>query len=241
MVKRIVLIVAAVVGVLGCRGPGQVVPEPKQEAVVAAFEAAAYERIPQEAGRVFWVDNDDSTVRFYLWRGGPLAAKGHNHVMLVKNIDGAVFLPADLLKDRMRFDLVFPADDIEVDPPWLREALGGAFATEISPEGMEGTRDHMLGENVLDAQRFPAVGLSGDKIYGEPPKLVLDTVVTLHGLRRHRLVPATVIVEGDRLSVRGSFAIEQTDFGIEPFSTMGGALYVQDPIMIEFEIGARTR
>ena len=29
-------------------------------------------------------------------------------------------------------------------------------------------------------------------------------------------------------------------FGIEPFTALGGALYLQDPIMIEFEIAART-
>ncbi|MCF8049594.1 MAG: hypothetical protein K9L59_00040 [Desulfobacterales bacterium] len=38
------------------------------------------------------------------------------------------------------------------------------------------------------------------------------------------------------LSARRSFVIRQSDFGIEPFSALGGSLYVQDPIMIEFEI-----
>jgi hypothetical protein len=52
---------------------------------------------------------------------------------------------------------------------------------------------------------------------------------------------ATVSLDRNRLSARGALSIRQTDFGIKPFSAMGGALYVLDPIMIEFELSARTR
>lgn len=242
MVRKALVAVTAAVLIAGCQTPsGQVETAPGDAGPVPIFNASRYERIPEESGRVFWIDTESSQVRFYLFRGGPLAARGHNHVMVVKNIDGAVFVPANMLEDEMRFDLVFPAEQIEVDPPALRQKLGGAFATEIPPEGVRGTREHMLGEKVLDADRFATIGLSTNHVYGELPKLALDTVVTLHGIRNHQWIPATVTVNGDRLSAIGTFVIVQTDFGIEPFSAMGGALYVEAPILIEFDLVARTR
>jgi len=237
--KKSLLLTIAALWIVGCQSLPATAPE--EDVPAAEFNASRYERIPDEKGRVFWVDSEASRVRFYLWRGGPLAAKGHNHVMVVKNMDGAVFVPSNMLEDKMHFDVVFPVEQIEVDPPALRQELGGAFATDISPKGVQGTRDHMLGDKVLEARRFPRIGLSSNKVYGEVPKLAVDTVITLHGVRRHQMVPVTMTVLGDRLRAEGAFAIEQTDYGIKPFSAMGGALYILDPIMIEFSLEARIR
>jgi hypothetical protein len=225
MVRKVLLAMAAAVLIAGCQTPsGRVETAPGDAGPAPVFNASRYERIPDESGRVFWIDTESSQVRFYLYRGGPLAARGHNHVMVVKNLEGAVFVPADMLEDKMRFDVVFPAEQIEVDPPALRQELGGAFATEIPPEGVRGTREHMLGEKVLNAQRFATIGLSPNQVYGEMPKLALDTVITLHGIRHRQWVPATVTVNGDRLSATGAFVIDQSDYGIKPFSALGGAL-----------------
>ncbi len=237
---RTMLIVAAAFWLAGCQS-WQTPKTPAQPAAPAQFNAADYKDIPADSGRVYWIDSDASDVRLYVWRGGPLARKGHNHVMVVKNIDGAVFLPADMLKSKMRMDLVFPVDGIEVDPPALRKEIGGSFDTKISPKGVKGTRRHMLGKEVLDAARYPTVGLKAAGVYGELPKLVLEMAVTLHGAERRLLVPATVKADETRLTAKGAFAIRQTDFNIEPFSALGGSLYILDPIMVEFRIVAKTR
>ena len=42
-----------------------------------------------------------------------------------------------------------------------------------------------------------------------------------------------------QLRARGSLAIRQSDFGIAPFSILGGALTVQDVLAIEFDLLAR--
>lgn len=242
MVRKVLLAITAAVLIAGCQAPfGRVETAPGDAGPAPVFNASRYERIPEESGRVFWIDTESSQVRFYLFRGGPLAAKGHNHVMVVKNMDGAVFVPANMLEDEMRFDLVFPIEQIEVDPPALRQELGGAFATEIPPEGVRGTREHMLGEKVLDAQRFATIALSSNHVYGELPKLALDTVIALHGIQRRQWLPATVTINGNRLSATGAFVIDQTEYGIKPFSAMGGALYVEAPILIEFDLVAHTR
>jgi len=239
---RILFLTGVIISVAGCQAmQRQVAQTPQIKPAAAEFDAGQYENIPPEKGRVYWIDNDATHVWIFIWRAGVLAAKGHNHVMVVKKIDGAVFLPNSLLEDEIRFDMVFPASAIEVDPPRLRKEIGGAFATDIPPEGNRKTREHMLGKSVLNADKFPNVGLNSHKAYGEPPKMVLDTAVTLHGIRKQVLIPVTLKVTDAGLSVTGAFVLQQTDFGIEPFSALGGLLTVQDPIMIEFKLKAKVR
>ena len=240
------LVVALLLGSLlwlaGCQTPaGPVADMPENGAAAAEFEPKVYDDLSGEAGKVYRVDSNASTVHIFLWRGGPMAPKGHNHVLAVEQMRGAVYLPKDLLSNAARFDIVFPVQEIAVDPLPLRERIGGAFTgTGMTEEGARATRKNMLGEKGLNAELFPRIGLSSKQFHGEPPKLVLDTVVTIHGIQRRSLIPVTLNLEGDRLTARGAFALRQTDFGIEPFSAMAGALYLLDPLMVEFEIVART-
>ncbi|MFP4348961.1 MAG: YceI family protein [Desulfococcaceae bacterium] len=240
--KLLPLLLVSLLWLTGCQTPaGPVAETPENGAATAEFNSRVYEDLSGEAGKVFRVDSDASTVHIFLWRGGPMAAKGHNHVLAVKQMRGAVYLPEDMLSNEARFDIVFPVKQIAVDPMPLREQIGGAFTgTGMTEKGARGTRQNMLGEKALNADRFPRIGLSSNRFYGEPPKLVLDTAVTIHGIQRRRLIPITLNVEKDRLTARGAFAVLQTDFGIEPFSAMAGALYLLDPLMVEFEIVART-
>ena len=67
---------------------------------------------------------------------------------------------------------------------------------------------------------------------------VLEAEVSLHGVTRPMRIPAKIDSGGERIDVSGSFAINQTDFGIEPFSVLGGALAVQDRIDLSFAIRA---
>ncbi len=58
----------------------------------------------------------------------------------------------------------------------------------------------------------------------------------LHGIKKQLLVPVTALVSGKDLVVQGAFAFKQTDFGVKPYSVLGGVLSVQDEVSIEFEL-----
>lgn len=234
------LFAAILIGLTGCRtNPAPPIAGAHNAAAPPVFDAQTYRQLDSGAGEVFWIDDRNSEVRLFLWRAGPLAAEGHNHVLVVNRMEGALYLPSDLLSGAVRLDIVFQAADITVDPPALRRRIGGAWAKIIPPEGVRGTRDNMLGPDALDAQRFPAIGLHAEQVYGELPKLAIEAAVTLHGVVQRGLIPVTVTRDEGRLRARGSFLIRQTAFDIEPFSAMGGALSVHDPILIEFDLQAR--
>ena len=51
-------------------------------------------------------------------------------------------------------------------------------------------------------------------------------------------VPVQVRVEAATLEASGTFELRQSDFGIEPFSVLGGALRVEDRLDVSFELRA---
>jgi hypothetical protein len=54
-------------------------------------------------------------------------------------------------------------------------------------------------------------------------------------------VPATVTVDGTRLTANGEIELLQTDFGMKPFSIALGALEVKDRLLVRFKLVAVKR
>ena len=114
-----------------------------------------------------------------------------------------------------------------------------ALPSRSPQEQIEGTRDNMLGPSVLDAEQYPELVLRAVEISGDWPVLVARVEVQLHG--RSHVYDSLMQVEReeDRLQVRGSLVVRQTDFGIEPMTVLGGLLGIQDALGIEYRIVTR--
>lgn len=196
---------------------------------------------PLPGSVLFAADEDASRVRLRVYRDGPMAALGHNHVMTVHGLAGSVQLHDE--PTRSRIALRFPVARIDVDDPALRAAAGDDFSAPITPGGRAGTQRNMLGEQVLDAEHHPEVALRSAAITrpagAAPDALRLVMRITLRGREASVEVPVRWQRRGDVLSVHGEFSVLQSQFGITPFSTMMGALRVHDRIDIDFDLVAR--
>ena len=160
---------------------------------------------------------------------------GHNHVFSAPQFTGFFYLPSNEVNNA-RFDLEFRLDELELDNPAIRSAAGKGFASKLSSVAINSTREHMLGEDNLQANRYPFVRIHSLHISGEAPKFAAKIQVTLHGQSRELWVPLHVEGLPDRLSVTGAFVLRQTDFGVQPYSVLGGQLAVQDEVVIEFQL-----
>jgi hypothetical protein len=128
----------------------QMQPEPTSEL------ATTYAALRAAGGRVFVLVPGRSDVRIYAFRTGRAAAMGHNHVLTAPQFEGYFHRAADA-PAAMRFDLAFRLDQLALDDPQVRAALGGGFASELSVDAIASTRQNMLGANYLQAQQFPWV------------------------------------------------------------------------------------
>ena len=194
----------------------------------------------EDAGTRFALDAAQSSVRIHAFRAGRAANLGHNHVLSVPRLQGLLLVPEGEKAAGARFELSFRLDELELDAPALRAALGPAWASLMSAEAIAATRVNMLGEGNLQAERFPEVRLRSRQIVGEWPKLVAELEIELHGQRRPQWLPLQAEMAAGRVKARGSLVIRQSDFGIAPFSVMGGLLAVRDELLIEFELVAKS-
>ncbi|MGZ3236757.1 MAG: YceI family protein, partial [Burkholderiaceae bacterium] len=74
-----------------------------------------------------------------------------------------------------------------------------------------------------------------------PASSTLRVAITLHGVTRNFEIPTQIETTPSRVSVAGRLTLNQTDFGIVPFSILGGAMQVQDRLDLRFRIIANQR
>ncbi len=227
-------VAAAVTGLLGCAAPLPGGPGGTASGEPGGLPSS-YARLAAAGGRVIALDAAASTVRVYVFRGGRAAKVAHNHVLSAPVLSGFVLLSPDGAAAE-RFDLEFRLDQLRFDDPAQRAALGPAYASVISREAIERTRQNMLGNDNMQAERFPLVRVHSVEIVGEGPRLAAKVQFEMHGQTREFWVP--LVVEGlpERLSVSGAVVLRQTDFGVVPFSLLGGLIAVKDEVVVEFKL-----
>jgi hypothetical protein len=189
------------------------------------LDTTYYRDAAARGAKVYRVEPGDSLVVVRVYRGGRLARLGHDHAVSSREPRG--FIDAD----KGRGDFYLAVESLAVDDPAQRAAAG--FGSTPSESDIAGTRSNML-EKVLEAERFPFVVLRVRAVAQD----ALEAELSLHGVTRPVRIPAKIESRGERLEASGSFAINQTDFGIEPFSVFGGALAVRDRIDLSFAIRA---
>jgi hypothetical protein len=199
---------------------------------------AAYARLRKPGDTVYALDPQASVVRIYVFRGGRAARIGHNHVLSAPRFIGFVHLPAEGAA-KARFDLGFRLDELEFDRPEQRATLGSAFASVLSPEAIAATREHMLSEDNMQAARFPSVRIRSAEIVGEAPKLAAKVLIALHGNEREFWLPLSLQDLPEGLAVYGALVLKQSDFGVRPYSALGGLLAVRDELVVEFRLLGR--
>jgi hypothetical protein len=187
-------------------------------------------------GRPFSVSARDSLLLIRVYRAGTLAAVGHNHVIASHELAGTLYLPTDPAHGS--FELHVPVASLTVDEPELRARQAGSdFPPDIPDSAREGTRHNMLGEALLDAPQFPEIILQGEvltlRANGDLEARIQSSV---RGQLRSFSVPLHYRLEGDALTVTGDFALRQSVLGLTPFSTLLGALQVQDEMQISVQL-----
>lgn len=201
----------------------------------AAEMQAAYAGFAATGETVYALDPAQSQVRIYAFRGGRAARLGHDHVLTAPQFSGYYHAPA-AGKSGGGFDVLVRLDALALDDAALRAQLGGAFAPVLPPEDIASTREHLLGDDGLQAARFPFVRIHSLKIVGDAPKFAAQVRVQIHGQARELWLPLAVEGLPGRLAVTGAFVLQQTDFGVVPYDVLGGLLSIEDPVVVEFHL-----
>ncbi len=204
----------------------------------ATATAAPASAIPAASlsGKRYLVDPEASQIRLLVFRDGPMARVGHNHVM-AGQVRGELYVSDTAAASGFRIEI--PVESMQVDASAPRAEEGDEFAATVSEQARKGTRDHMLGPDVLDAARYPLIRIESVALRGPRWNPDVSARITVRGRTSELEFPAAVFGQGDTLIVVAAFRVLQTDLGITPYSILGGAIKVRDAIDIRVRLVAR--
>ena len=213
----------------GCRPVREVAPGPAEVPPVPTEIPAGYTG--------YRVVSEESEVRVLVYRDGPMARLGHNHVLSSRSLRGDVLVGDKGQEPRV--SLVLPVASFSVDQAELRAEEGEEFPGAVAEDAISGTKKNMLSEALLDGARFPEIRLTSRKVAGSAPDYTMTVAVEVKGQTHDLQVPVRVEQEAKELRASGAFTVTHKELGLTPFTVMGGLLSVRDEMKLRFRIVAR--
>jgi hypothetical protein len=243
----------AVLGVLmmlvaGCRAPA---PQIGASAGPAASPTAATpSAAPVEGAGGSWsqtragaalyeIDAAHSLLRLLVYRGGAMAAVGHDHVIQNRALAGWVDPAA--ADTQAVFYLEIPDGEFSVDEVAARAEEGPDFAEEVSADAKAGTRHNMLSAALLDAAAHPVIAIRGSELRGTGTHYQATVQIAIAGHLSTQRIFFDATRSADLLTATAEFPLRQSALGLTPFSVMLGALRVEDEIRVKLRLVAVPR
>ncbi|HKI98576.1 MAG TPA: YceI family protein [bacterium] len=187
--------------------------------------------------RSYTVDAHASSVQVLAYRKGLFSLLAHDHVFVADGFAGRVtFDPADLT--RAALQLTVPVASMLVDPQDARDALG--LEGKLDDSDRAEIKANMLAPDQLDGAQYPRVTATLASASGKLPDLTLAVRVRIRQVEKVLNVPVHVELTSGQLLATGQLELLQSDFGIEPYSTLFGAIAVKNRVQVRFRILARV-
>ena len=190
------------------------------------------------AGPIYRIDASQSELRILVYRAGPMAMLGHNHVIVNRSLGGWVRYAGTV--PEASFALTVPDAGFVVDDDGARREEGADFTEETPEEAKSGTMRNMQSPAVLDTAEFPEITLTSVTVTGAPGELMATVTVSVAGHESTLEVPFTLDISPGRLTASGALWVRQSALGLTPLSVMMGALRVRDDMHIKFRFVAAT-
>lgn len=210
-------------------------PRPSRLAALAAAIALTLTQPSADAladEQTYVIDAGASTMEVAAYAAGLLSGLAHDHTIAVPDLAGAVRFDASnprAARVELRIDAagLRVEDDVDEDD---RQEIKQSMDEEVLEVG-----DHPL-------IAFTSTGVEVLERRGERLVLEVTGELQLHGrTRAHTLKVEVAPAGGGAIVCSGRTELRQTDYGIEPYSALLGALAVEDVVELTFRITARPQ
>ncbi len=156
---------------------------------------------------------------------------GHEHAVVGRVKEGVIHLGATHDAGRVDADLTSFVADVD----YARKLLG--LPGETDEDTQKKVNANMLGEEVLNVLRFPTAraDIASARLLPQPsanglPQYLLEGELTLHGVTKKVSVVAEAAEHNGWVRLRGHVSLKQSDFGMQPYTAMLGAIGVADQL-----------
>lgn len=182
--------------------------------------------------RSYQVISDESRMTIEVGRAGFFKMFGHDHLIEVGALEGSVSWNADSPQES-RFVLEVDASSLAVADAELSEDDRAEIQSDMETKALS------LGEHPMI--RFESSAAKLVKNDEGITRLEITGSLSLRGVERNLVVPASFEVEGDRLTARGALELPSDQWGVPQISVAGGSVKTKKELKIAFDIVARPR
>ena len=201
-----------------------------------APQAAALGNLPLPPPGSYAIDSNDSELRLLIYRAGPLARLGHNHVVVSHAVTGRVRVGGSVAESS--FSLRVPVESFVVDESQARREEGTDFSADIAPDAKLDTRRNMLSSALLDAAHYPAIIVTSLMMNGTPERPIAELRIEIAGHAARLSAPFNLQRDAHRMTATGVMELRQSTLGLTSLGLLHGALQVQDAMQLKFRLAA---
>jgi polyisoprenoid-binding protein YceI len=174
------------------------------------------------------IDAGQSKFMVHAQRGGLAWFKGHSHEIAVRDFSGDAELTPDLINPAS-LEMTIRADSLE--------ETGAVFTAE-----QKQIINKELDEIVLEVAKYPEITFKSTDVQGKLVNGQFEVKIggnmTLHGVTKRVVIPATVTVNGDSLRAQGEFEIDRKDFNVNATDAFHGLVRIKHELKFTFDIVA---
>ena len=242
MFRRLCVAVAAV-GLLSCTAskpppaPPPMGPRTFPQTSAEPVPAPAMPATGMPATGSYRVDSSRSELRLLVYRAGALSNLGHNHVIVNRSLNGSIDVAPQF--GASTFSLNVPVAAFIIDDSQARSEEGEDFAADVSDGAKSGTWSNMTGSAVLDAARYPVIGMRSVRLEERQGAFTVTVALSVAGHESSVSLPFVLRQDTYGLSATASFYFNQSALGMTPFSVMLGALAVRDTMRVRLTVTAQ--
>lgn len=221
-------------------GAGEPTPATTPPATTATTPPATPVAAPpaSPASKTYALDTKKSMV-FVIVKNDPsslLSGLAHDHAIGATGWTGSVTWPTDA-GATCKIDITVPVSGLEVDIAGYREKAG-LDGQEVSAEDKAKIKENFSGPRQLDAKNYPNITFKSTACKGAGATFMIEGDMTLKGVTKKVVIPMAIKTDGTSFSASGKFTLRGTDYGMAPFSAVGGTLRNQDSLT--FVIDAKS-
>ena len=188
------------------------------------------------AAEQWTVDPSTGYFRVVLLKEGLLGGLGHDHVVEVRGARGSVEIGDSTGSVHLDID----AASADIDQASGRAEEG--FKKDVEPGDRDKIRAGMRGPKGLDVARFPKIAFDStvvERVENLKGTWEVTGIFSLHGSTRALEFPVILAERPGGYWAYGYARIRPSEYGIKPFSVLGGLIRVSDEAVVRFNLGLR--
>lgn len=198
-------------------------------ACVLALEIGGFHPVlSRQTIAVYRIDAAQSRFMVEAPRGGLAWFKGHSHDIKIGEFAGEAQITPNVVNPAS-LQMTVRADSLE------------ETGADFTPEQKQIIKKE-LNEIVLETAKYPEITFKSTDVSGQFSGTQFEAKIggemTLHGVTRRVVIPATVTLNGDDLRAKGEFKLNRKDFNVNATNAFHGLVRVRHELKFTFDIVA---